>query len=260
MTMFCVLTLNIAACGPSRAPATAAPLAPPPTLPSVTAPAVEAEKEATASEEPLIRVEKAVNAMPGSDLRTQALAGLGDVRTWWANNLAKWNAIVAQAQAQDSVATAINRAVSDRDRAIKERDDVAAALTAKVAKLEAGDPVVTRLNYAGLACLVAAVAALGVGIWLNIIALRTLSFVLGGVGLAILTLARYLHTLEFIVGGLALVAVAGAVVYLILHKKIAPAVASVRTAIAGIASDLPSPPAPASPSIGAGALAAPGGA
>ncbi len=246
---FCVLTLlivQLGGCGSSPAVSSKPPLAPPPALPSVTAPAVEAAKEASAANVPLAKVEAAVNAMPASDLRTKALSGLTELRQWWSTNLAKWDATVEQARAQDQIVIAINKAMSDRDARIKQSESIA--------KLEAGDPVVTRLNYAGLACLVAAVAALGVGIWLNIVALRTLSFVLGGVGLAILTLARYLHSIEAIVGGIAIVAAIGAVVYLIIHKKVMPAVVAARATIADVVSDVPSTSATA-PTQDTGAVA-----
>lgn len=251
-----MLTLLIVlnGCGFGPTTATKAPLAPPPSLPSVTAPAVEAQKSAEESQKqasdidgPLRDAESAAGGLPDSSARTAILKFIADARTRvaanvtaWANEVAQWNAMVERAKAQDAVVVAINKAMSDRDARIKQSEDAIAAANAKIAKLEAGDPVVTRLNYAGLACLVAAVAALGVGIWLNIVALRTLSFVLGGVGLAILTLARYLHTLEMIVGGLALVAIVGAIVYLIIHKKVSPAVASARAIIAGVAGDISS--------------------
>lgn len=238
---------TLSGCGFTPAPTTTKPLAPPPSLPTLTAPAVEAAKQAQTADAPLVKIERAVADLPPSPQRETLTANLSALRQWFATNLAAWNTMVADAKAQDATIKLIDRAMKDRDDRITALQADATKANAKIAKLEAGDPVVTRLNWAGLGCIVAAVAALGVGIWLNIIALRNLSFVLAGIGLAILTLARYLHTLELIAGALAAVAIVGAVVYFILHKKISPVVKATRDLLATAAPGAFAPAADGAP-------------
>lgn len=247
--------LSAGGCGSDPIVASKPSLTPPPPPASLTAPAVESAKASTAADAPLVKIERAAAELPPSPQRDTITLNLAPLRQWFATNLAAWDTMVEQAKAQDAAIQAVNVYVKASEKRAADQDAKIKTLGDKIAKLEAGDPVVTRLNWAGLACLVAAVAALGVGIWLNVMALRNLSFVLGGVGLAILTLARYLHTLELICGALAGCAVIGAVVYFILHKKISPVVQATRDALKS--APLTDPTVPASSSLNDGAAPQP---